>query len=106
MPLSVRSSSKTPRRGPLGAQFLYEFLGHGIFTSDGDNWRVQRKTASNIFNIKNFRDEFCPIFEEESVLLVDHIKKAQDANVPFDLQDLLLKSTIDSFGACCENLFV
>ncbi|TPX32364.1 hypothetical protein SmJEL517_g04515 [Synchytrium microbalum] len=85
-------------KGGIGSVFFYEFLGHGIFVSDGDDWKIQRKTASNIFNIKNFRDEFCPIFEEESKLLVSHIENARQAGAIFDLQDILLKSTIDSFA--------
>ncbi|TPX32365.1 hypothetical protein SmJEL517_g04514 [Synchytrium microbalum] len=85
-------------KGPGGSILFYEFLGHGIFTSDGDAWKVQRKTASNLFNIKNFRDEFCPIFEEESKLLTQHVENARQAGAILDLQDLLLKSTIDSFA--------
>lgn len=30
-------------------------LGHGIFATDAAHWTVQRKIASNIFNVKNFR---------------------------------------------------
>lgn len=33
-------------------------FGHGIFNTNGDEWKFQRKTASQIFNVKNFRDHF------------------------------------------------
>jgi fatty acid omega-hydroxylase len=35
-----------------------DLFGHGIFTANGEQWKYQRKTASHIFNIKNFRDHF------------------------------------------------
>lgn len=37
---------------------LHDLLGEGIFNSDGEAWRVQRKVASRIFHVKNFRDRF------------------------------------------------
>lgn len=37
---------------------FHDFLGDGIFNTDGESWKVQRKTASQIFHIKNFQTEF------------------------------------------------
>lgn len=37
---------------------MHDLLGEGIFNSDGDRWKSQRKTASQIFHVKNFRDQF------------------------------------------------
>jgi cytochrome P450 len=45
-------------KGPSSYENLKELLGRGIFNADGENWRWQRKTASHIFNVKNFRDQF------------------------------------------------
>jgi cytochrome P450 len=45
-------------KGPIVDDAAGDLLGHGIFNADGEVWRYQRKAASHIFNIKNFRDNF------------------------------------------------
>lgn len=45
-------------KGPQFNDVMYDLLGHGIFNANGDQWKWQRKTASHIFNVKNFRDQF------------------------------------------------
>ncbi|TPX34814.1 hypothetical protein SmJEL517_g02535 [Synchytrium microbalum] len=84
-------------KGPL-VKNSAEFLGHGIFASDAEEWRIQRKTAANIFTVQNFRNNFMAMFSDESVLLVEHIQNAAQQKAIVDLQDLLLRSTLDSFA--------
>lgn len=45
-------------KGPRAIEVSRDLLGHGIFNSNGEQWRWQRKSASLIFNVKNFRDHF------------------------------------------------
>lgn len=45
-------------KGPQLSNAMGDLFGHGIFTANGEQWKYQRKTASHIFNIKNFRDHF------------------------------------------------
>jgi cytochrome P450 len=45
-------------KGPTFHNAMDELFGHGIFNADGEQWKYQRKTAANIFNVKNFRDHF------------------------------------------------
>lgn len=45
-------------KGPQMNMANGDLLGHGIFNANGEQWKYQRKTASHIFNIKNFRDHF------------------------------------------------
>ena len=85
-------------KGGLGSTLAKDFLGHGIFTSDGQRWHNQRKTASHIFNVRNFRDVFSGDFLEEVKLLTNHLGKAHELGAIVDLQDLLLRCTLDSFG--------
>ncbi|KAJ3332671.1 hypothetical protein HDU93_008973, partial [Gonapodya sp. JEL0774] len=74
-----------------------DFFGHGIFASDGDEWKVQRKVASNIFNVKNFRDFYSPIFHHDANRVTEHFDRAVKMNAFIDIHDLLLRSTLDSF---------
>uniref|UniRef100_A0A2K1X9Z5 Cytochrome P450 n=1 Tax=Populus trichocarpa TaxID=3694 RepID=A0A2K1X9Z5_POPTR len=59
-PLNVEYILKTNFENyPKGDRFinlLEDFLGRGIFNSDGELWRVQRKTASYEFNTKSLRN--------------------------------------------------
>lgn len=45
-------------KGPEFHASLNDLFGDGIFNANGEEWKYQRKTASHIFNVKNFRDQF------------------------------------------------
>ncbi|KAJ3312216.1 hypothetical protein HDU93_005059, partial [Gonapodya sp. JEL0774] len=86
-----------------------------------DEWKVQRKIASNIFNVKvspvllskyqmlrdaltvhdfhdqNFRDFYSPIFHHDATRVAEHLAQAGKMNAFIDIHDLLLRSTLDSF---------
>lgn len=111
-------------KGQLFLENLGDFLGKGIFNSDGERWHAQRKTASHIFQVKNFRDVFSGDFVHEVDALCEHLAAASKANAVIDIQvscylapqeptrltrrnptcnnlhtkDLLLRATLDSFG--------
>ncbi|KAI9004477.1 cytochrome P450 [Hyaloraphidium curvatum] len=89
-------------KGPEADVLLGDFMGHGIFVSDGDAWKVQRKVTSNIFNVKSFRDVFSPIFMHDSEIVRGHLatvaaRTKEHPETFIDIQDLLLRSTMDSF---------
>ncbi|KAI9018893.1 cytochrome P450 [Hyaloraphidium curvatum] len=72
-------------------------LGDGIFISDGHAWASSRKIASKLFTVKSFRDVFSRDFVEECDHLSAHLRKAADQGAVVDLQELLLRCTLDSF---------
>ncbi|KAI8339627.1 cytochrome P450 [Chlamydoabsidia padenii] len=83
-----------------GSLFNYstEFLlGHGIFNANGAQWRYQRKAASLIFNVKNFRDHFTDVFVKELVLVRELFNKAIETKAVVDFHDIMYKFTLDSF---------
>lgn len=73
-------------KGDFSATLVGDFLGHGIFASDGARWHSQRKTASHIFNVKSFRDVFSGDFLEEVAMLCSHLESAAKQNAVVDLQ--------------------
>lgn len=85
---------------------VYE-TGHGIFAVDGAQWLAQRKTASNIFFVKNFRDFFMRVFWEESVWLCRILEECcpstttsantKNNTITIDLFDLFNRFTLQSF---------
>nr|GEX48955.1 cytochrome P450 94A1-like [Tanacetum cinerariifolium] len=91
---------------PKGTRFislLQDFLGCGIFNSDGDTWRAQRKTVSHEFNTRSLRN-----FVIETVAVELHtwfipaLVKAANMNHVVDLQELI---EIYSFDNICKVAF-
>jgi fatty acid omega-hydroxylase len=97
-------------------------LGNGIFNANGEKWRYQRKAASHIFNVKNFRDEFTEydlndtnlahffffffsltivlnsVFVKEMHVMCDKIlNKAVAEYAVIDFHEIMFKFTLDSF---------
>ncbi|KAL0080217.1 cytochrome P450 CYP5203 [Phycomyces blakesleeanus] len=73
-------------------------FGHGILNSNGAQWRWQRKAASLIFNVKNFRDQFTDVFVDEVEILCNEIlEKAVVSGEAVDLHEHIFRFTLDSF---------
>ncbi|KAI9139440.1 cytochrome P450 [Paraphysoderma sedebokerense] len=86
-------------KGEVLHEILEPFLGEGVFNVDGDKWKVQRKVAAHIFNVKNFRDFFMKVFEEHIGTLCDILRDASETDTVVNIYDLFHRLTMDSF---CE----
>ncbi|OIV91478.1 hypothetical protein TanjilG_02096 [Lupinus angustifolius] len=75
---------------------LTDLLGNGIFTVDGEKWRHQRKAASYQFSTKLFRDLSSSVFKSNAIKLAGIVSEAAISNNVIELQDLFMKSTLDS----------
>ncbi|KAI8348322.1 cytochrome P450 [Mortierella sp. GBAus27b] len=80
-----------------------DLFGHGIFVSNGAEWRMQRKTASNVFTTRLFRDLVQSAFKEAAHELGDNLVKFERRSTDndpcyFDLQQEFAKMTLDAFG--------
>ncbi|KAL8247934.1 hypothetical protein R6Q59_009150 [Mikania micrantha] len=75
---------------------MRDLFGDGIFSVDGDKWRHQRKLASFEFSTRNLRDFSTAIFRFNGAKLVKKISLLAAAEEKMNLQDLLMKSTLDS----------
>ncbi|CAA0813590.1 cytochrome P450- family 704- subfamily A-polypeptide 2 [Striga hermonthica] len=88
---------------------LKDLLGDGIFAVDGERWREQRKVSSLEFSARALRDVSSTIFKENAVKLAKIVSEAVASNQPMDIQDLFMKSTLDSifrvaFGVELDNM--
>ncbi|KAI3694738.1 hypothetical protein L1987_77708 [Smallanthus sonchifolius] len=92
---------------PKGTRFislLEDFLGRGIFNSDGEAWRSQRKTASYEFNTRSLRN-----FVMETAAVELHtrfmpiLETAAASNKVIDLQDLLERYSFDNICKVAFN---
>ncbi|KAJ4706720.1 putative Cytochrome P450 [Melia azedarach] len=92
---------------PKGDRFithLEDFLGRGIFNSDGELWRVQRKTASYEFNTKSLRNFVMDSVRSEILSrLVPFLTKASKTEQVLDLQDILERFAFDNICKVAFN---
>ncbi|KAL7588112.1 hypothetical protein Lser_V15G38034 [Lactuca serriola] len=93
---------------PKGTRFisiLEDFLGCGIFNSEGEAWKAQRKTASYEFNTRSLRN-----FVMETAVVELHtrfipiLERAADLNRVIDLQDLLERYAFDNICRVAFNV--
>ncbi|KAL1546457.1 cytochrome P450 704C1-like isoform X1 [Salvia divinorum] len=75
---------------------LKDLLGDGIFTVDGEKWRDQRKVSSHEFSARALRDVSAVVFKENAVKLANVLSESADSDRPIDIQDLFMRSTLDS----------
>ncbi|KAI9493381.1 cytochrome P450 [Zychaea mexicana] len=86
-------------KGKRSVEMTNDLFGHGIFAANGEQWRYQRKAASLIFNVVNFRDFFTgKVFVKELNVMSDRIlnKKAEQGEF-IDFQDVIYKFTLETF---------
>ncbi|KAK2653673.1 hypothetical protein Ddye_013529 [Dipteronia dyeriana] len=83
-------------KGSHAYENLKDLLGDGIFVVDGEKWRHQRKFASYEFSTKILRDFSSGVFKENAVKLVRVVAEAAASNGSVEIQDLFMKSTLDS----------
>lgn len=100
----ILKNVNTYGKGPKWNTRMYQLLGNGIFSADGDLWYKHRKTSSHLFNLNKFRTEMSHTFNEHCTTLIKCIIDKSKAGssikevAAFDLQDLFLKFTLDSIG--------
>ena len=74
----------------MDSSVLGNFLGRGIFNSNIEIWKVQRKTASYEFNTKSLRNFFMEnVVVELQKRLILALEKASEMGRIMDLQDVL-----------------
>ncbi|XP_062111873.1 cytochrome P450 CYP94D108-like [Humulus lupulus] len=108
-PLNVEHMLKTNFENyPKGDQFislLDDFLGRGIFNSDGELWHVQRKTASYEFNTKSLRNFILQnVVVEIKTRLVPVLEKASELGQVLDIQDVLERFAFDNVCKLAFNV--
>lgn len=83
-----------------GEQFhdqMRDVLGDGIFTSDGERWKMQRKVASRIFTVSSFKAIITQTIREDCALVEKLIETYARQGTVFNLQELYFKFTLSSF---------
>uniref|UniRef100_A0A5K1FZ90 Uncharacterized protein n=2 Tax=Nymphaea colorata TaxID=210225 RepID=A0A5K1FZ90_9MAGN len=91
---------------PKGKEFSKVFsklMGSGIFNSDAESWKVQRKIANVHIHSKLFRQFMARTTQDiVETQLIPILKRCAQSPSPIDLQDILLRFTFD---ATCTAVF-
>ncbi|RZC18753.1 cytochrome P450 704C1-like [Glycine soja] len=83
-------------KGKYNQDIVTDLFGEGIFAVDGDKWRQQRKLASFEFSTRVLRDFSCSVFRRNAAKLVRVISEFSHQGQVFDMQDILMRCTLDS----------
>ncbi|KAL6861585.1 hypothetical protein ACP4OV_017285 [Aristida adscensionis] len=83
-------------KGDFNIGIMKDLFGDGIFATDGENWRHQRKLASHEFSTKVLREFSSVVFRTNATKLADKISSAAANRTTIDMQELLMKTTMDS----------
>ncbi|CAK8560975.1 unnamed protein product [Lathyrus sativus] len=96
-------------KGKFNHDTIFDLFGDGIFAVDDDKWRHQRKLASVEFSTRVLRDFSCNVFRRNAAKLVRVVLGFSNAAMLFDIQDIVMKCTLDSifkvgFGVELQSL--
>ncbi|XP_048541786.1 cytochrome P450 704C1-like [Triticum urartu] len=83
-------------RGAFNTEIVKDLFGNGIFVTDGDKWRHQRKLASHEFSTKVLRDYSSDVFRMNAIKLAEKTSSAAANRITINMQDLLMRTTMDS----------
>ncbi|KAI3944104.1 hypothetical protein MKW92_037306 [Papaver armeniacum] len=83
-------------KGEAFHELMEGFLGDGIFNSDGEMWRQQRKIASFEFASRNLRNFSTTVFREYALILSGILHQASICGKEIDMQELFMRMTLDS----------
>ncbi|KAL4385877.1 hypothetical protein GQ457_09G027590 [Hibiscus cannabinus] len=106
-PLNVEYVLKTNFENyPKGEHFIWIFndlFGQGIFNSDGDLWKVQRKAVSSEFSSKSIRNfTMDTVVLEILTRLIPVLNRASETNQELDLQEIFEQFAFDNI---CKLVF-
>ncbi|GMP43038.1 hypothetical protein CsSME_00012561 [Camellia sinensis var. sinensis] len=93
---TLKTNFEKYSKGKYNQDIMQDLFGQGIFAVDGEKWKQQRKLASFEFSTRVLRDFSCDVFRKNAAKLVKTVFELTVANQVFDVQDLLMKCTLDS----------
>ncbi|CAL5050615.1 unnamed protein product [Urochloa decumbens] len=92
----LKTSFSKYSKGAFNYSVMKDLFGDGIFATDGDKWKHQRKLASHEFSTKVLREFSSVVFRTNATNLADKIASAATNGTIINMQDLLMKTTMDS----------
>ncbi|ETP43727.1 hypothetical protein F442_09593 [Phytophthora nicotianae P10297] len=82
-------------KGEYVHEVLNDLIGDGIFSVDGHKWMRQRKTASNLFSMRELRESMATIVQENANTLNGILECTMSKSESLDLFHLLNRFTFE-----------
>ncbi|XP_057791976.1 cytochrome P450 94A1-like [Salvia miltiorrhiza] len=93
----LKNNFSNYEKGEFSKAGMRDFLGHGIFNSDGPTWKFQRQVASHEFNTKSLRKFVETVVDSElSQRLIPILRRAAAEHAVVDFQDILQRFAFDN----------
>lgn len=97
----LKTNFSNYEKGERFATFVKEFLGEGIFATDGEKWRDHRKIASHMFAMKVLKTDMFRVFQQQSQEVLDIVSTVPKGS-SIDMGSIFYRFTMD---AMCEVSF-
>ncbi|CAM6086480.1 unnamed protein product [Calypogeia fissa] len=85
-------------KGGLFHERFQILLGDGVFNTDGEMWKLQRKTVMPEFTSRNLRYFYAAAYTDVALRLSCLLDEIVQQGVAVDLQDLFLRMTLEAIG--------
>ncbi|KAE9319980.1 hypothetical protein PR003_g17837 [Phytophthora rubi] len=82
-------------KGEYVHEVLGDLMGDGIFAVDGHKWMRQRKTASNLFSMRELRESMAAVVRSNVFTLNGVLQRAMDQDEPVDLFQVFTRFTFE-----------
>jgi hypothetical protein len=94
----LQTNFRNYEKGPNFRSIFQDFLGKGIFSTDGATWKVHRKIGSHMFS-RQLNILGVTIATEQVSRLLECLDKAARHNQAVDIKDLFYRLTITVFSS-------
>ncbi|KAG0005569.1 hypothetical protein BGZ80_009865 [Entomortierella chlamydospora] len=95
----LKTNFNNYRKGHVRRDINWELSGDGIASSDGPKWKFQRQIWNTVFKDVAIREYVSNASVSQAKKALAILGKAADEGTVVDLQDLVLKLTLDVLGA-------
>ena len=92
----LKDNFENYEKGEMVVEVLGDFLGNGIFTSDGEAWKVHRKVAAHMFSRKLLIDG-TEVAIDQAAKLVSLLDAKAASGESIDIQPAFYAFTMDTF---------
>src|ERR1041385_1403396 len=82
-------------QGAFNTEIMRDLFGNGIFATDGENWRHQRKLTGHEFSTKVLRDFSSDVFRINAAKLAEKIAYAAANRITINMQVLTSMTMIN-----------
>jgi len=93
----MKDNFENYKKGKYTNDLAFELLGNGIFVTDDEQWKVNRKTASHLFTNHRLKHQMTFHFVETADRLVKKLEELSGNDQTVDMFEMFNRMTIQAF---------